>query len=96
MPDPSAAAGPDSDGVLPETDATADATTADATTADATTADATTDDTEAADAPGFMNRAARRAHAQGSTPQRAADTVGKFGRKGTVQGPRQWGNRRSG
>ena len=86
MPDPSAAAGPDSDGVLPETDATADATTA----------DATTDDTEAADAPGFMNRAARRAHAQGSTPQRAADTVGKFGRKGTVQGPRQWGNRRSG
>ncbi len=59
--------------------------------------DASTDDVEAAEAsPGFMNRAARRAHAQGTKPQRSAGTSGQFGRRGTVQGPRQWGNRRSG
>jgi hypothetical protein len=46
--------------------------------------------------PGFMNRAARRAHAQGATPRRSSSASGQFGRKGTVQGPRQWGNRRSG
>lgn len=48
-------------------------------------------------APVFMNRAARRASANGAKPQRHSQaSSGQFGRRGTVQGPRQWGNRRSG
>jgi hypothetical protein len=87
MPDSSAAAGPGPEEVTPETDLAADA-------------DETTEDAEAAEAadtePAFMNRAARRAHAKSATPQRSQGMTPQFGRKGTVQGPRQWGNRRSG
>jgi hypothetical protein len=52
----------------------------------------------AADEPaGFENRAARRA--KGKDPAQQQQSHGKtksFGARGSVQGPRQWGNRRSG
>lgn len=55
------------------------------------------DTTEPAETvPPFANRAARRAHAKGTVSRQSQGTTGQFGRKGTVQGPRQWGNRRSG
>ncbi len=80
MPDQTAATGPEPDETESESEAAA-----------------STDGAEAADTgPGFMNRAARRAHARGTTPQRSAGTSGQFGRGGTVQRPRQWGNRRTG
>ncbi|GEM_PF-2614876 len=47
--------------------------------------------------PDFENRAARRARGKGAAAQ--AQASGKsphFGGRGSVQGPRQWGNRRSG
>ncbi len=44
----------------------------------------------------FQNRAARRAHSKGRRPP-APDGKGHVGAgRGSVQGPRQWGNRRSG
>jgi hypothetical protein len=44
----------------------------------------------------FANRAARRAKGKGAGAP-ASHGRGKVGgRQGTVQGPRQWGNRRSG
>jgi hypothetical protein len=84
MPDPSAAPEPGPDGTSSEADVSAE------TTDNAET----TDGTETV--PPFANRAARRAHAKGSAPRQSPGATGQFGRKGTVQGPRQWGNRRSG
>jgi hypothetical protein len=46
--------------------------------------------------PTFANRATRRAHARGTVPRQSPGAAGQFGRKGTIQSPRQWGNRRSG
>jgi hypothetical protein len=52
------------------------------------------------DAPVFLNRAARRtrgkATARGTVEQPAQGRGKSFGGRGSVQGPRQWGNRRSG
>jgi hypothetical protein len=52
------------------------------------------------DAPVFLNRAARRtrgkATARGAVEQPAQGRGKSFGGRGSVQGPRQWGNRRSG
>jgi len=47
--------------------------------------------------PGFENRAARRARGKGSSgaPQQSGKTA-HFGGRGAVQGPRQYGTRRSG
>jgi len=44
---------------------------------------------------GFENRAARRAKGRG-TQQQVHGTAKHFGGRGSVQGPRQWGNRRTG
>lgn len=87
MPDPSAA-----DAATP---AAATAAAPDETTPEA---DSSAEGAETADdEPVFMNRAARRAHAKGAKPpQTTGVSTPQFGRKGTVQGPRQWGNRRSG
>jgi hypothetical protein len=46
--------------------------------------------------PAFANRAERRAHGKGTTQSQLPGKDVHFGRRGTVQGPRQWGNRRSG
>ncbi|RKR89826.1 hypothetical protein BDK92_4185 [Micromonospora pisi] len=47
--------------------------------------------------PSFLNRAARRAQGKGATRQQQPQGKGKAsGGRGSVQGPRQWGNRRSG
>lgn len=47
--------------------------------------------------PGFENRAARRAKGKGpAAQQRAHGTTKQSGGRGSVQGPRQWGNRRTG
>ncbi|WP_329106635.1 hypothetical protein OG792_01615 [Micromonospora sp. NBC_01699] len=58
-------------------------------------ADPADDDAPAEDdAPTFLNRAARRGK---GGPQQQPQGKGKsFGGRGSVQGPRQWGNRRSG
>lgn len=44
----------------------------------------------------FENRAARRAKGKAASAQSATSSKGFQGRSGTVQGPRQYGNRRSG
>ncbi len=50
----------------------------------------------AADEPVFANRAERRAHGKGKSAQPTSQK-GHFPHgKGSVQGPRMWGNRRSG
>jgi hypothetical protein len=47
--------------------------------------------------PPFENRAARRAKGKKGSAQHTHDSAGHIhGRSGTVQGPRQYGNRRSG
>ncbi|MBF9127769.1 hypothetical protein I0C86_01965 [Plantactinospora sp. S1510] len=47
--------------------------------------------------PSFENRAARRAKGKGpAAQQRAHGTTKQSGGRGSVQGPRQWGNRRTG
>ncbi|MFK3981486.1 hypothetical protein ACI2K4_14045 [Micromonospora sp. NPDC050397] len=46
--------------------------------------------------PGFLNRAARRAQGKSTTRQQPQSKSKSFGGRGSVQGPRQWGNRRSG
>ncbi|MBE1487393.1 hypothetical protein [Plantactinospora soyae] len=58
-------------------------------------ADATSPDDEE---PGFENRAARRAKGKGPAAQQRAhgSTKQSDGGRGSVQGPRQWGNRRTG
>lgn len=58
-----------------------------------------TDETapEETDETAFLNRAARRAQGKGATRQEQPQAKGKsFGGRGSVQGPRQWGTRRSG
>jgi hypothetical protein len=45
---------------------------------------------------GYANRAARRARGKGAAQPQPQDKGSHFGRRGAVQGPRQWGNRRSG
>ncbi|MET8233430.1 hypothetical protein ABZS77_22450 [Micromonospora sp. NPDC005298] len=66
------------------------------TSATADTSDADTSATAETDLPAVpANRAARRAKGKGASPQ----PQGKgqhFGGRGSVQSPRQWGNRRSG
>jgi hypothetical protein len=52
--------------------------------------------TEADEAPVFTNRAARRAKGKGATPPPSSAKGAHLGGRGSVQGPRQWGNRRSG
>jgi hypothetical protein len=54
------------------------------------------DSAEPDEAPAFANRAARRAKGKGSTPPPASGKGQHLGGRGSVQGPRQWGNRRSG
>jgi hypothetical protein len=57
-----------------------------------------TEPEEAEEHEGFANRAARRAKGK-SSGRAQAQTPAKgqpFGGRGAVQGPRQWGNRRSG
>ncbi|MGW4462903.1 hypothetical protein [Micromonospora sp. NPDC004704] len=44
--------------------------------------------------PTFLNRAARRG--KGASQQTPQGKGKSFGGRGSVQGPRQWGNRRSG
>jgi hypothetical protein len=51
-------------------------------------------ETEAA--PEFTNRAARRARGKGASQPPPAGKGPHLGSRGTVQGPRQYGNRRSG
>jgi hypothetical protein len=61
------------------------------------TAEATADDAAAEDAPAeYANRAARRARGKGASPPPPAGKGPHLGGRGSVQGPRQWGNRRSG
>ncbi|MGC4812183.1 hypothetical protein ACLQ29_16805 [Micromonospora sp. DT228] len=63
--------------------------------ADAETTAETTAEAEADQPAAPANRAARRAKGKGTSPQ----PHGKgqhFGGRGSVQSPRQWGNRRSG
>jgi hypothetical protein len=92
MTAPSASTGPGSDQPATE-QASPEAGTSTESTASADTPEAGESE---ADTPVFTNRAARRARAKGSVPQRVQGTTGQFGRKGTIQSPRQWGNRRSG
>ena len=54
------------------------------------------DSAEPDEAPAFANRAARRAKGKGSTPPPASGKGQQLGGRGSVQGPRQGGNRRSG
>lgn len=62
-----------------------------------TSADPSAADDSSADQPAtFQNRAARRAKATGSQQQQPQGTAKHLGGRGSVQGPRQWGNRRSG
>jgi hypothetical protein len=64
--------------------------------------DATPDDTvagqpdDAEEAPAFENRAARRARGKSAAQPPPAGKGHPGGGRGSVQGPRQWGNRRSG
>jgi hypothetical protein len=53
-------------------------------------------DPEAADTPEFTNRAARRARGKSTSTPPPAGKGPHLGGRGSVQGPRQWGNRRSG
>lgn len=46
--------------------------------------------------PTFLNRAARRTRGKGASGQQPQEKGKSFGGRGSVQGPRQWGNRRSG
>jgi hypothetical protein len=47
--------------------------------------------------PEFLNRAARRAQGRGKTQTPQSQRKGQYPHgQGTVQGPRMWGNRRSG
>ncbi|MFC6017934.1 hypothetical protein ACFP2T_17165 [Plantactinospora solaniradicis] len=90
----------------PEVERPTDASTGSPATgsAEAGAADAGTPepvDPDAAEAddeePGFENRAARRAKGKGpAAQQRAHGTTKQSGGRGSVQGPRQWGNRRTG
>jgi hypothetical protein len=78
---------------MPEPSASQDAdpkAPTDETSADETSAD------ETPEADGFVNRAARRARGKGTSQPLPPGKTAHFGRRGTVQGPRQWGNRRSG
>lgn len=54
------------------------------------------DESGADEPPAFQNRAARRAKAKGAAQQQPQGNTKHLGRRGSVQGPRQWGNRRSG
>jgi hypothetical protein len=77
--------GPEQHEETPMTDATSDADPAADTEAEA----------EEAPQP-FQNRAARRSKGKGAASH-TGDTAGRIpGRSGTVQSPRQYGNRRSG
>jgi hypothetical protein len=49
-----------------------------------------------AEEPGYANRAERRARGKGKGQPPPAQKGHYPGRGGSVQGPRQWGNRRSG
>jgi hypothetical protein len=51
---------------------------------------------EGDEAPAFANRAERRAHGRGKTPPPDARKGHFPSNRGSVQQPRQWGNRRSG
>jgi hypothetical protein len=52
--------------------------------------------TEEEEPAAFANRAARRAKGKGANPQPTSGKGHHLGGRGSVQGPRQWGNRRSG
>jgi hypothetical protein len=51
---------------------------------------------EADEPAGFENRAARRARGKGAPQQQPHGKARNFGGRGSVQNPRQYGNRRSG
>jgi hypothetical protein len=51
---------------------------------------------DAEEAPAFENRAARRARGKGKGTPPARGTGPQSHARGPFQGPRQWGNRRSG
>jgi hypothetical protein len=53
-------------------------------------------DAEADDTPTYANRAERRARGKGSTQPPPRDKGPQFNGRGSVQGPRNWGTRRSG
>ncbi|MFC4107313.1 hypothetical protein [Micromonospora zhanjiangensis] len=62
-----------------------------------TDADAGTDGSPAEDESAvFQNRAARRAKTTAAKQRQIEGKAKQFGGRGSVQGPRQWGNRRSG
>ena len=63
-----------------------------------TVADESAESAESAESeePAFLNRAARRTRGKGSAGQQPQEKGKSFGGRGSVQGPRQWGNRRSG
>ncbi|HEX8630569.1 MAG TPA: hypothetical protein VF755_20610 [Catenuloplanes sp.] len=66
-------------------------------TEDAGQTDDTGDAEATADEPVFENRAARRARGKGSAaPKPTSGKEQHVAGRGSVQGPRQWGNRRSG
>jgi hypothetical protein len=53
-------------------------------------------DGEADDSPTYANRAERRARGKGSTQPPPRGKGPQFNGRGSVQGPRNWGTRRSG
>ncbi|MFC7547793.1 hypothetical protein [Plantactinospora sp. GCM10030261] len=62
-----------------------------------TAAESVPDGSPAEDEPvAFQNRAARRAKTQAAQQRQIQGKAKHFGGRGSVQGPRQWGNRRSG
>lgn len=64
---------------------------------DAEDTPASADESSTDEAAPFQNRAARRAKPTGAKQQQQAQGKAKqLGGRGSVQGPRQWGTRRSG
>ena len=88
MPDSSVTPDPGADGSTAGPPPVADA--------EPLTGESAESESSESDEPVFANRAARRAHAKGTKPRPPVDTAGQFGRRGTVQSPRQYGTRRSG
>jgi len=90
-------AAPSPEGEVP-VDGADDTTDSQPTDAAATGAESTEGEPDGDEPDGFENRAARRAKGKGPSAQQRAshDTTRQFGGRGSVQGPRQWGNRRTG